>query len=440
MIDEETTDPLTGLPSRESMMQAVAQAEFDRERFAVAVLDVRGFARFNRRYGMVVGDELLCVIGRALLLHTATGTEACRLGGDRFAILAVEPDCSTRWVAPIITAVRAAIEQWAKQQHPRTAAGQPEMTVGVAEGWTAEVWTNAEIALQTAKDDRLPVVDYRAVDSMTRRRLRAGPVVEPVPPPRAESEPLLIEQQIDPVGRPEPAWLWLRLSAGLTVGGETRDVERLDTADGQPQLVEQWIIEQACRRLAKADRQMRISVPVSAEAARARSLAQHLFPLIERHRVPPSRLVFEIAYETMAAADRDFAGRPGDPVARFIHEIAGLGSSVVVTGFAGGWMAWTRLRALEVSYLRPAVDLIQAAARGDSVALRSLSSMAANADDSGQELIAPWIAVEHGTVPLAELGFAYQEGPETQSTTGRPLRQSKGRRVTTRGTSTSAEL
>ncbi len=402
-------------------MQAVAQAEFDRERFAVAVLDVRRFADFNRRCGMVVGDELLCVIGRALLLHTATGTEACRLGGDRFAIIAMEPDCSTRWVAPIVTAVRAAVEQWVRSRQHQERAERPEIVVGVAEGWTAEVWTNAETALQTAKNNGLPVVDYRTVDPATRRRLRSNSGHDPAARAMIENDPILIQQRIDPVGRPEPAWLWLRVSAEVAIGDGTRQREAPEVADRESQLVEQWVMEQACGRLATADSQMRISVPVSAEAARARSLAQHLFPLIEQHRVPPSRLVFEIAYDTIADDDQGSFGRPGDPVGRFVHEIAGLGSSVAVTGFTGGWMAWTRLRALEVRYLQPAVDLVQAADRGDRIALRSLSAMTANADDAGLELIAPWIESQSaGTLPLAELGFAYQGCEPTRPTSNRP--------------------
>lgn len=440
MTDGEPTDPLTGLPSRESMMQAVAQAEFDRERFSVAVLDIRQFASFNQRYGMVVGDELLGVIGRALLLCTATGAEACRLGGDRFAILALEPECTTRWVAPVITAVRAAVEQWVENRSPRVVTEHPEIMVGVAEGWTAQVWMNAEIAMETAKNTGQPVVDYRTLDPVTRRPPRTGSPADPAQSGPVEDKPCLVAQRIDPIGRPKPAWLWLRLSAELTIGHGPRPYEERAMADRVSQLVEQWIIDQACRRLATADRQIRISVPVSAEAARARSVAQHLFPLIEQHRVPTSRLVFEISYETVASADRAHVGRPGDPVARFVDEITGLGSSVVITGFTGGWTAWTRLANIEVSYLRPAVGVMRAAARGDSIALRLLSSMAANADDAGLELIAPWVPAEHGTLPLAEFGFGYQERPETRPTAGRPFHQATGGRATELGVATSAEL
>lgn len=406
-------DPLTGLPSRQSMMQAMAQAELDRERFAVAILDVRHFARYNRCHGMVVGDELLCVISRALILHTATGTEACRLGGDRFAIMALEPDCPTRWVAPILTAVRAAIEVWTGNRGIRSTVGQPDVMVGVAEGWTAEVFLNAETALRAAKNVGMPVVDYRTIDPTTRRRL--GATAEPAARALAETDLLLLEQRIEPVDRPEPAWLWLRFTADPGIEDEAREPIEPEVAHSEMELVERWLVEQACRRLAQADRQMRISVPVSTEAASARSLAQHVFPIIEHHRVPPSRLVFEIAYRTVAAADRRSTGPGRNPTTRFLREISGLGSCVAVTGFGGGWTAWSRLRGLGVAYLRPGVDLMRAAGQGDSIALRLLSSMTASAEVAGLELIAPWTGTEPARTPPLIEAFTYRELPPAHS-------------------------
>jgi diguanylate cyclase (GGDEF)-like protein/PAS domain S-box-containing protein len=84
-------DTLTGLPNRVSLADRLqlelAHARRNRERLAVAYLDLDDFKQVNDRFGHAVGDEYLKAI--ALRLRTALRAvdTIARLGGDEFVIL-----------------------------------------------------------------------------------------------------------------------------------------------------------------------------------------------------------------------------------------------------------------------------------------------------------------------------------------------------------------
>lgn len=85
------TDPLTGLPNRRSlsdaMTQSLARSAPDRM-VAVYLIDVDEFKPVNDTYGHDTGDELLVEISRRLQANVRSGDIVARLGGDEFVVLA----------------------------------------------------------------------------------------------------------------------------------------------------------------------------------------------------------------------------------------------------------------------------------------------------------------------------------------------------------------
>ncbi|WP_037438846.1 GGDEF domain-containing protein [Shewanella mangrovi] len=57
---------------------------------SVAIIDINGFADFNRRYGMVAGDNCLRTLAGAIELRLRKQDLACRFANDRFVILLPE--------------------------------------------------------------------------------------------------------------------------------------------------------------------------------------------------------------------------------------------------------------------------------------------------------------------------------------------------------------
>lgn len=85
------TDPLTNLPNRRGMQEALAGALrlcCHERLLAVYVLDLDGFKPVNDQHGHDVGDELLVAVARRLQGHVRATDLVARLGGDEFVVVA----------------------------------------------------------------------------------------------------------------------------------------------------------------------------------------------------------------------------------------------------------------------------------------------------------------------------------------------------------------
>ena len=76
-------DELTGLPGRRAFNQAIAALDED---YAIAMVDVDHFKRFNDTFGHDAGDQVLRLVA-ARLMDVGGGGKAFRYGGEEFAIV-----------------------------------------------------------------------------------------------------------------------------------------------------------------------------------------------------------------------------------------------------------------------------------------------------------------------------------------------------------------
>jgi len=162
-------DDLTGLPSRRALNEALHGLG---RRYAVAMLDVDHFKRFNDTYGHDVGDQVLKMVAKKME-GVGGGGRAYRYGGEEFTILF--PGKRSSDAVPHLETVRRTIEEYRlairgsdrpkdqKQGENRRGSreGSTEVSVtisiGVAEsgdnqGTTAEVLKAADKALYRAKN------------------------------------------------------------------------------------------------------------------------------------------------------------------------------------------------------------------------------------------------------------------------------------------------
>jgi diguanylate cyclase (GGDEF)-like protein/PAS domain S-box-containing protein len=105
-------DPLTGLYNRrfleESLNREMARCKRKGTVFAVLMMDLDHFKRFNDTFGHDAGDSVLRSFSQALQENTREGDIACRFGGEEFVLVMPDTDlagASTR-AERILTAVR----------------------------------------------------------------------------------------------------------------------------------------------------------------------------------------------------------------------------------------------------------------------------------------------------------------------------------------------
>ncbi len=122
-------DELTALPSRRALNEALAGLG---KHYAIAMLDVDHFKKFNDTHGHDVGDQVLRMVA-AQIGRVGGGGRAFRYGGEEFTVLFSGRDADE--VLPALEAVRASIEGYRMQlrapdRPPAAKKGRSKRAVG----------------------------------------------------------------------------------------------------------------------------------------------------------------------------------------------------------------------------------------------------------------------------------------------------------------------
>jgi diguanylate cyclase (GGDEF)-like protein len=99
-------DPLTGLPGRRALEERLRSLG---SRYAIAMVDVDHFKKFNDVHGHDIGDQVLKLVA-ARLAEVSGGGKAYRYGGEEFAVLF--PDAELDEVLPHLEAIRRSIQDY----------------------------------------------------------------------------------------------------------------------------------------------------------------------------------------------------------------------------------------------------------------------------------------------------------------------------------------
>jgi diguanylate cyclase (GGDEF)-like protein len=97
-------DGLTGLPGRRALTEALQRLS---GRYAVAMVDVDHFKKFNDTYGHDVGDQVLRMVA-ARLAAVRAGGQGFRYGGEEFAL--IFPGKAAADCQPVLDELRKGIE------------------------------------------------------------------------------------------------------------------------------------------------------------------------------------------------------------------------------------------------------------------------------------------------------------------------------------------
>jgi GGDEF domain-containing protein len=99
-------DQLTGLPGRRALEERLRSLDGD---YAIAMVDVDHFKKFNDTHGHDIGDQVLKLVGGRLAQVGGGGT-AYRYGGEEFSVLF--PHTGIGEAGQALEAIRSSIEQY----------------------------------------------------------------------------------------------------------------------------------------------------------------------------------------------------------------------------------------------------------------------------------------------------------------------------------------
>jgi len=155
-------DGLTALPARRAFTEALQRLA---GQYAVAMVDVDHFKKFNDEYGHDVGDQVLRMVA-SRLAQVEGGGRAYRYGGEEFAI--VFPGKAVEEALPHLEAVREAVAESTftirrriRRRGAKAARRRPEASITVSIGVAAkdhrhanpdQVIRAADQALYSAKE------------------------------------------------------------------------------------------------------------------------------------------------------------------------------------------------------------------------------------------------------------------------------------------------
>jgi diguanylate cyclase (GGDEF)-like protein len=368
------TDALTGLANRRALMLRTGQRadrEFDQRQQALLTIDLDGFKDVNDMRGHDVGDHVLVQVANRLMAEVGRDDLVIRLGGDEFAVLMPGDQAHAEQVA------RRLLEQLA-QPYPITSArgiGRPapvRLTASVGLAWSpggtdvSALLRNADISLRFAKlrgKDRIERYDA-AYDQWLRRRntleqeLRGadergelGLVYQPVVELHDAPAPVAGVSGRTVIGV-EALLRWHH-----PVLGQISPAEFIPVAEevGLVAALDRWVLATAVRQLASwlsAGHDVWAAVNISVRDLRDPGYARQVLAELERHQVPPHRLVLEVTEHAIAVDLEAIASR--------LSALRAAGVRIALDDFGAGYSALGQLRRIPIDILKMDHDLIGA--------------------------------------------------------------------------------
>jgi diguanylate cyclase (GGDEF)-like protein/PAS domain S-box-containing protein len=401
-------DALTGLPNRllfdDRLQQALARGARARDGFALMIVDLDDFKRWNDDFGHLFGDRLLQAVAQRLHGLLRASDTLARFGGDEFVIL----QGSLRLPSGAATLARTLNRALAQRFVIDDQAVEMSASIGIVlypdggrdAGTLIRV---ADTALYQAKRD-----------GGNRHRFGA-----PGPPRPARSITarhhlqrdldlalergeffLLYQPRFDlPSNRAvavEALVRWQHPRHGTMLPARFIPIAEANDRIGD---LGSWILAEACRQSASwqtGGETHAISVNLSPAQIAGGELAAQIGELLERLRLPPDRLELEIT-EGMVVdlADRSLIAT--------LHQLAALGVRLAIDDFGRGYSSLAYLSRLPIHTLKIDRSFIRNIGRdpADETIIRAVIGLAHNL---GRRVVA------EGVETRRQLTFLRHEG------------------------------
>ena len=347
-----THDPLTGLPTRELLLNHLYDVSrrspsLDEDRFAVVVVDLERFVRVNEDHGTEAGDRVLQAVAARLTSVVRPGDYVSRSGDDEFAVvLGAQPLSAHLGITdrieeilsqPVVMdgvdiyctpVIGIAEHVHTDDEHDLLARAEAAMVASAA-GLTHLAARPTDLV-----GDRVDLITSRATGTVD------------------ESEVFLHYQPIFAMATNELIALealarWEHPDDGLVVPDE---LSRIEAEDGSERSLGRWVMAEVCEQIAT----WRVDLPdylvptvhlnISARQTGSSGLRREIAEELERWELGPDAIRFEITEEVLA--DRD------PRVESLLRALVEDGVELILDGFGTGMSSLTHLRRFPLAGLK----------------------------------------------------------------------------------------
>ncbi|BCJ54570.1 hypothetical protein Asp14428_60450 [Actinoplanes sp. NBRC 14428] len=398
------TDQLTGLANRRSLMRDLL--EFRRrpgQQGTLLVIDLHGLAEINDSRGRETGDAVLIEVGRRIRSLLGEDDVAARLGGDEFGVLTPDGAVLAYALATrIVTAVMEPYELPGMIVELHTSVGLAELSGGQD---SEEVLRHADLARSRARQlgrDRVEWYDTDVEIQLHRRMDLERELLGAAD--RGELDivfqPVVSLRDAQPVGV-EALLRWRHPKLGTILPAELLPIAR---AVGCAAELDEWVLEEACRRLAgwtSGGSDFWLSVNVAPRELLTARFPERVAEILQRHGIEPERLVVDVQ-ETWVAED----------VPAIVAALSGLrkrGVRAALDDFGAGQASLAHLRRLPVDLLKLDQSLInQPAEQGTTPAV--LDVVVSLGRRLGLEIVAKGLESDDQIDRARQAGCHYGQG------------------------------
>ena len=346
-------DALTELPNRQFIMDTLrfklAEAKRNSTDLALLFFDLDGFKSINDSLGHEAGDHVLIEVAKRVNDLMREGDLVSRLGGDEFLIVPnAEPTNSE--LHTICQRILQTVDRPIIMKGVELRVG---LSIGIAKAVDAnydltDLVSNADVAMYRSKSNgrgTFTMFTCDLIEDYKRKLLITNSIAKAL----EENEfSLYYQAKINRDGLLmgfEALIRWYHPSLGLISPGEFIPIAE---QSGKVPTITRWVITQVCKEMAViqtlTDRDLRISLNLSAHDLHAVDLYDYVKSQIDQYHINPTLLEFEV---TESAYLESFQS-PNECLKRFGE----LGCSIALDDFGTGYSSLSYLTQIKIDTLK----------------------------------------------------------------------------------------
>ncbi|MEX3894373.1 cyclic di-GMP phosphodiesterase [Paraburkholderia sp. BR10954] len=408
LIEQATTDPLTGLANRNAIQEriqiAIEQAA-PGETVGVLFLDLDNFKKVNDHYGHVFGDRLICDVSDAIRNCLNPGDSLARLGGDEFIVLAAKGSAY---------GLENTAQRILDRMRMPFAVGLVEVYTGCSIGiarWPEHGETleslirSADTAMYVAKDEgkrthrvfspdmNRRVAEFMWLDTNLRRGLEEGQFALHYQPK--------LNLATGAVQGAEALVRWNSPERGQIMPAE---FIRYAEESGLIGVLGRWVMETAAKQAARwkaAGYDLRVAINVSARQLTDTAVVRHFTEALQHASLDPCLIDLELTesclIENEAAA------------IELIKQFRQLGAQVHLDDFGTGYSSLSQLGRIPLDVIKLDRSFTRSI-HADMKAQALVRSMVAVAQELDFQVVAEGIETEAEETFMKGLGVDYVQG------------------------------